>query len=107
MNPNKRGLMQEVNISVEANKIFDFFNNNNCQITLIDCESNIISFELETPIINENQEMEKKKVFYYLSYNQISSDWRMLEFVREDPILHVCTSIYDVINTFRWMVTHG
>lgn len=109
MNPNKRGLMQkaEVNVAVEAQKIFDFFHANHHEITLIDCESNIISFELETPIINENHEVTRKKVFYYLSYNQVSSDWKMLEFISDDPILHVCTSIYDVINTFRWMVTHG
>ena len=109
MNPNKRGLMQkaEVNVAVKAQKIFDFFNKHNLKFVLIDCESNIISFELETPIINENHEVTRKKVFYYLSYNQVSSEWKMLEFISDDPILHICANISHIINTFRWGVTHG
>ena len=103
MNPNQRGLMQ-VDISVEANKIFEYLRNNRVAITHVPANEGTIAFELSVPV-----EGKKQKVFYALSFNNAKRSFELLEFWPNAlPISISAANMAAYCNaTFRWAVTHG
>ena len=108
MNPNQRGLMQEVNISVEANKIFEYLRNNKVyDFVIVRSNEGNVAFELSVKFWNESREcLDSKRIFYVLSHN--GQCFELLEFESHIPTLQRSGNIAGLCNsTFRWAVKYA
>lgn len=107
MNPNKRGLMQ-VNLSLEANKIFAYFRENKVyDFVITPSNKGTIAFEVGVKFWNESRDsMDSKRIFYALSHN--GKNFELLEFESHIPTLQISGNIAGLCNsTFRWAVKYA
>ena len=108
VNPNKRAIMQEVNISVEANKIFDYLRKNKVyDFMIVDSNKGNIAFEVSVKFWNEKREyLDSKRIFYALTHN--GQEFELLEFWTHEPTIKRSANIAGLCNnTFRWAVTYA